>query len=237
MWAQWLKNHFQGVRLGLFALCALPALTLGSLFLGPGLGANPLELLMHCSGRSALVLLALTLCITPLRRGLTRLSIFANGRYGKRLADWNWLIRLRRPLGLWCFAYATGHAWIFAHFDLGYDWSAAWSELQEKPYILAGLCTLLLLLLLAATSPQAMVRRLGRTWRRLHRLVYVAAVLALLHFWWLVKPGLWTPWPESLALAALLGYRAALFGGLLERWDGFDGKESAQRGSNAPDRK
>ena len=233
MLAQWLKNHFRGLWYSLFALCALPGLALLVLLLAHGLGSNPLEFLMHTTGRSALVLLTLTLCITPLRLGLTQLSIFTNRRFGKRLSDWNWLIRLRRPLGLWSFAYAAGHAWIFAHFDLGYDWAAAYSEVVEKPYILVGLCALLLLLLLAATSPHAMVRRLGRWWRRTHRLVYVAAVLALLHFWWLVKPGLWTPWPETLALTALLAYRAALFGGLLERWDGFDGRESTHRGTAA----
>lgn len=233
MLAQWLKDHFQRVWACLFVLCALPALAVLVLFLGHGLGANPLEFVLHTTGRSALALLVLTLCITPLRRGLTRASRFTQQRFGKRLSDWNWLIRLRRPLGLWSFAYGSAHAWVFAHFDLDYDWGAALGEAREKPYLLAGLCALLLLWLLAATSPHAMVRRLGRQWRRLHRLVYLAAVLALLHFWWLVKPGLWTPWPETLALAGLLGYRAALFAGLLERWDGFDGQESSQRPTKA----
>ena len=229
MLAAWLKNHFPFVWRSLFAACALPALALLYLSLAQDLGPNPLALLLHSSGRSALVLLTLTLCITPMRRWLTTLSAFTNRRYGKRLSDWNWLVRLRRPLGLWCCAYALLHAWVYAAFDLGYDAGAAWADVQEKPYVLAGLAALLLLLALAITSPTAMVRRLGRYWRRLHRLVYAVAILGLLHFWWMTKPGLLAPWPETLALGLLLGYRAALFGGLLQRWDGFDGKESQER--------
>lgn len=212
----------------------MPGMVLTLFFYTGNLGPNPLAQLLHTTGRSALVLLTASLLITPLRRWLTRLSSFTNRRYGKRLADWNWLIRLRRLLGLWCFAYALAHAWIYATFDLGYDWAAAWLEVQEKPYLLAGMAALALLVPLAATSTQGMIRRLGRQWRRLHRLVYAVAVLALLHFWWMMKPGLWTPWPDTLALAVLLGYRAALFSGLLEKWDGFDGKESQEREAKAP---
>ena len=229
MWAAWLKNHFQTVWRLVFAACALPALVLLFFVLSGDLGANPLALLLHTTGRSALVLLTITLSVTPMRRWLTRLSAMTHRRYGKRLSDWNWLVRLRRMLGLWCFAYALAHAWTYCAFDLAYDWSAAWAELHEKPYLLAGLGALLILLTLAATSPQAMMRRLGRHWRRLHRTVYAVAVLGLLHFWWMTKPGLYTPWPDTLALALLLGYRAALYSGLLERWDGFDGKESLER--------
>ncbi|RFO97652.1 sulfoxide reductase heme-binding subunit YedZ [Rhodoferax lacus] len=229
MLAAWLKNHFQSVWRCCFSACMLPALALLARVLSSDLGPNPLALLLHTTGRSALVLLTATLAITPLRRWLTNLSAYTHQRYGKRLSDWNWLVRLRRLLGLSCFAYALAHAWIFAAFDLGYDWSAALSEVQEKPYVLAGLLALLILAPLAATSTQSMVRRLGRHWRRLHRLSYAAAVLGLLHFWWLTKPGLISPWPDTAALTLLLGYRAALYSGLLERWDGFDGKESLVR--------
>lgn len=229
MLAAWLKAHFQTVWRVLYAACTLPAMVLLYLALRGDLGANPLALLLHTTGRSSLVLLTLTLAVTPLRRWLSRLSTLTHRRYGKRLADWNWLVRLRRMLGLWCFAYAWAHAWIYSAFDLGYDWDAAWGELQEKPYLLAGMTALLILLPLAATSTQAMIRRLGSHWRRLHRLSYAAAVLGLLHFWWMTKPGLRTPLPDTLVLTLLLGYRAALYSGVLERWDGFDGKESLER--------
>jgi sulfoxide reductase heme-binding subunit YedZ len=99
----------------------------------------------------------------------------------------------------------------------------------EKPYLLVGLAALLVLAVLAATSTQRMIRRLGRRWRPLHRLTYAVAVLGLMHFWWLTKPGMWTPWPDTLWVGLLLGYRLALFSGVLERWDGFDGKESQER--------
>ena len=229
MLASWLKNHFTLVWRTVFLCSALPGLLLLARFGVDDAGPNPLALLLHTTGRSSLVLLTLTLVVTPLRRLLTNASRFTNRRYGKRLSDWNWLIRLRRLLGLWCFTYALAHGWVYCAFDLGYDWSAAWLEIGEKPYLLAGLAGLLLLAVLAATSAPAMIRRLGRRWRPLHRLTYAVAVLGLLHFWWLSKPGLWAPWPDTLALALLLGYRLALFGGLLERWDGFDGKESQER--------
>lgn len=229
MLALWLKTHFQTVWRVLFALSALPGAVLLGLAQQNELGPNPLANLLHTTGRSALVLLTATLLVTPLRRWLAQLSSHTHRRYGKRLADWNWLIRLRRMLGLWSFAYALAHAGLYAHFDLGYDWAAAWTEVQEKPYLLAGLCALLLLALLAATSTHAMIRRLGGYWRRLHRLTYAVAVLGLLHFWWLVKPGLWTPWPDTVALSWLLVYRAAVYGRWLQRWDGFDGHASQER--------
>lgn len=229
MLASWLKNHFALVWKGIFVASALPGLVLLGVIVAADAGPNPLALLLHTTGRSSLVMLTITLAVTPLRRLLTNASRFTNRRYGKRLSDWNWLVRLRRQLGLWCFSYAAAHAWIYCAFDLGYDWSAAQHEIGEKPYLLAGLAALLLLVLLAATSSQGMIRRLGRHWRQLHRLTYAVAVLGLLHFWWMTKPGLWLPWPDTCALAVLLGYRVALFSGVLERWDGFDGKESQER--------
>ena len=232
MLANWLKNNFRLIWKAVFFTCALPGVVLLGLFQIGDAGPNPLALLLHTTGRSALVLLTITLAVTPLRRLLTNASCFTHRRYGKRLSDWNWLIRLRRLLGLWCFTYALAHAWIYCAFDLGYDWSAAWVEFFEKPYLLAGLGGLLMLTILAATSTQSMIRRLGRRWRQLHRMTYAVAVLGLLHFWWMTKPGLWLPWPDTLALGMLLGYRLALIGGLLERWDGFDGKESQERQPN-----
>jgi sulfoxide reductase heme-binding subunit YedZ len=229
MLAAWLKDHFEGVWWAVFLFCSVPALTLFFLYGIDDLGSNPLATLLHTSGRSALVLLAITLTVTPLRRWLTNASKALHGRYGKRLSDWNWLIRLRRQLGLWCFAYAAAHAWVYVHFDLGYDVAAAWVELNEKPYLLVGVLAFLMLVPLAVTSPPSMMRRLGRNWRRLHMLTYVIAVMALLHFWWMTKPGLWTPWPDTVLIALLLGYRAAMRAGWLERWDGFDGRESATR--------
>jgi sulfoxide reductase heme-binding subunit YedZ len=229
MVAIWLKDHFEAVWRLLFLACSVPAVWLLYCYNRETLGPNPLSFLLHTTGRSALVLLTATLTITPLRRLLTQLSKIAHLRYGKRLSDWNWLIRLRRLLGLWCFAYALAHAWIYAAFDLGYDWTTAWFEVQEKPYLLAGAMALAMLFPLAATSTQSMMRRLGKNWRRLHTLTYAVAIAGLLHFWWMMKPGLWTPWPDTVILVALLGYRLALRTGWLERWDGFNGMDSQER--------
>ena len=121
MLAAWLKQHFAFVWRVVFLACTLPACALVYRCVSHDLGPNPLALLLHTTGRSALVLLTITLTITPLRRWLTRLSALTHRRYGKRLADWNWLVRMRRMLGLWCFVYALMHAWIYAQFDLAYD--------------------------------------------------------------------------------------------------------------------
>lgn len=215
----------------LFLACSLPAAWLLYGYFSETLGPNPLANLLHTTGRSALVLLTATLTITPLRRWLTQISRAMHLRDGKRLSDWNWLIRFRRMSGLWCFAYALAHGWIYAAFDLGYDWTTAGLEIQEKPYLMAGVCALAMLIPLAATSAQAMIRLLGRNWRRLHSLTYAVAVVGLLHFWWMMKPGLWTPWPDTAVLTALLGYRLALRAGWLERWDGFNGMDSRERPS------
>jgi DMSO/TMAO reductase YedYZ heme-binding membrane subunit len=131
-------------------------------------------------------------------------------------------------------------AWLKIHFRA--DWHAVFvSSLLPALWLFylyeshgLGANPLLLLIPLALTSPHRMVRRLGRNWRRLHRLTYAVAVLGLLHFWWMMKPGLWTPWPETAALSVLLGYRVALLGGWLQRWDGWDGRESQVLDVNIP---
>jgi sulfoxide reductase heme-binding subunit YedZ len=229
MLAAWLKNHFEWVWRGVFLLSGLPAACLAYWFYTEDLGANPLAMLMQTSGRTSLVLLTITLLVTPLRRWLSNLSKLTHRRYGKRLADWNWLIKLRRQLGLWCFFYALAHAGVYLNFDIAFDLQQGLRDVREKPYIMAGLAGLLILVPLAITSTQSMIRRLGRNWRRLHSLTYLVAVLGLLHFWWMMKPGLWSPWPDTLVMVILLGYRVLLRTGLLARWDGFDGRESTDR--------
>lgn len=234
MLAAWLKDHYSLVWKTVFLLCAVPGLQLLWDFIRSDLGANPLATLIHTTGRSALILLALTLTVTPLRRWLSNLYRWTHRKYGKRLSDWNWLIRLRRQLGLWCFFYACAHAWLYIHLDLGYDGHAARADFQEKPYIAAGAVALIFLWPLALTSTQMGIRMMGRNWSRLHRLIYLIAVLGLFHFWWMTKPGVWKPWPETLTIGILLGYRLLLHLGLLARWDGYDGRESAERVSSAP---
>jgi sulfoxide reductase heme-binding subunit YedZ len=229
VFAAWLKSHLLVIKRLVFALSAMPALYLGQGLALNNLGANPLETLMRVSGLSALVVLTLTLSITPLRRGLTLLSRIASLRHGKRTSDWNWLVRLRRMLGLWCFAYACLHATFFVEFDTGYEWAVIYNEFVEKPYLLAGFTAFGLLWPLAMTSPPFVIRRMGRHWATLHKATYAVAVLGLLHYWWLVKPGVWRPLPYTLILCGLLGYRYLMHLGFFEKWEGSDGRETAER--------
>jgi methionine sulfoxide reductase heme-binding subunit len=227
--AAWLKSHFRLVWWILWLTCSGPLVWLVAAWLTERLGTNPLETLTHTTGRAALVILTLTLTVTPLRRALTLLARKTQQRYGKRVSDWNWLVRTRRMLGLWTFAYAVLHVAVYVEFDIAYDWSLAWDDFSTKRYLLVGLAAFVLLWPLALTSNMAAIKRLGRNWLKLHRTVYLVAVLALLHFWWLVKPGVLTPWPETLALFVLLGYRLLLHTGYLERWEGSDGLEASER--------
>ena len=150
-----------------FAAALGPALWLGwAAFGGGSLGADPVKTLQTTTGLSAIVLLLATLTITPLRR----------------LGAWAELIRLRRMLGLWSFAYVTLHAVIYFVFDQSLDAALIWQDTVEHPRIAVGFLAVLLLLPLALTSSTAMIRRLGRRWGVLHRLVYPATLLGLLHY-------------------------------------------------------
>ena len=158
----------------LFGICLLPLVVL----LFSDLGANPVEALTHATGDWALRFLLITLAINPLRR----------------VSGWGDLVRLRRMLGLYAFFYACLHVVIYAVLDLGLQWERIWDDVLKRPYITVGLSVFVMLIPLAITSTNGMMRRLGgRRWRRLHRLVYPAAVGAVLHFLWLVKADLREP--------------------------------------------
>lgn len=156
------------------------------------LGADPVVEIEHRLGLWALRLLLATLAVTPLRQ----------------LTGATDLLRFRRMLGLYAFAYATLHLAAYVVLDLRGYWAIIFEEIAKRPYITVGFAAWLLLLPLAITSTRGWIRRLGRNWARLHKLVYVAAVLAVLHFWWLVKSDLREPLLYAAILAALLGWRA-----------------------------
>jgi len=183
-------------RIAHLALIALGLLPLAWLALGAArdtLGANPVETITHTTGGWALRLLLATLAITPLRR----------------YAGWSFVAPWRRSLGLLAFGYAVLHFATFLALDLGFDLSVLGEEVAERPYVTLGFTALLLLTPLAVTSTRGWQRRLGRRWLTLHRLVYAAAVLAVLHFVWLVKADLAEPLVYAAVLALLLGARAA----------------------------
>lgn len=149
------------------------------------LGANPIETLTHTTGMTALVLLLVTLAVSPVRK----------------LSGWNPVIRLRRPLGLFAFFYAVCHFSIWFVFDMVFNVGWMIEDIAERPYITVGMAALLLLIPLAVTSTKGWIRRLGKRWAKLHRLVYVAAGLGVLHYFWLVKSDYRLP---SLLAACLL---------------------------------
>lgn len=136
-------------------------------------------------------MLLATLAITPLRQ----------------LTGWTVLMRFRRMLGLYAFFYASLHLAAFLVLDLQGWWATVFEELVRRPYITVGFLAWLILLPLAITSTRGWMRRLGRTWARLHRLIHAAAILAVLHFWWVVKSDLREPLIHAAVLAVLLGWR------------------------------
>jgi methionine sulfoxide reductase heme-binding subunit len=171
----------------------VPLALLGARALGAlgGLGANPVEFITHETGSWTLRLLLITLMVTPLRR----------------LTGWSALMRLRRMLGLFAFFYACVHLSIWIGLDLFFDWTLIGDDILKRPYITVGFTAWLLLIPLAVTSTDAMMRRLGRRWAQLHRLVYLAATLGVLHFWWLTRADYREPMFYAVILAALLGWR------------------------------
>jgi methionine sulfoxide reductase heme-binding subunit len=207
----WLKKHLVCLCLLLHIFCTLPALYLLWAYFFDQLGENPLEMLTHHTGRTALILLVLTLTITPLKKIFAEIAQWQHLHEDRRLTDWNWLIRLRRPLGLWSFFYGVFHAWIFLELDVAYDWRVFLTEVEEKPYLLLGVMALLLLVPLAVTSIPWLMRRMGKHWLALHRLVYLITLFGICHFWMLLKPGVWRAWPETVAIILLLSYRLWIF--------------------------
>lgn len=156
------------------------------------LGADPVAEIEHRTGIWALRLLLATLAVTPLRQ--------ISGRAG--------VLRFRRMLGLYAFFYASLHLSTFLALDLRGWWSTVFAEILQRPYITVGFLAWLGLVPLAVTSTRGWIRRLGRHWVSLHRLIYPVAVLAVVHFWWIVKSDLREPLAYASILAALLGWRA-----------------------------
>lgn len=202
-----LKRQEKLVWRGIWLLSLVPALLLLLRFYTHGLGINPLQTLEKTSGNLALLFLIFTLAVTPARHYLTLICIKLRCKDGKRLADWNWLIRSRRMIGLYCFLYAVIHFSIYLFLDLALDWQWFFADLQEKPYIISGLISFILLIPLALTSTNKMMKLLGRNWRRLHKLIYLIAISAIIHYWWLTKVGIYDPWFYSLLIFMLLAYR------------------------------
>lgn len=178
----------------LFLACALPLawlLARASGLAGLGLGANPIDELQDRLGEWGLRLLLATLCVTPLAVTLRK----------------PWLMGLRRMLGLYAFTYLVLHFLTWLVLDQWFDLRAIAADIVKRPYITVGFVAFALLVPLAATSTAGWMRRLGRRWHTLHRLVYPAAILGVTHFWWQVKADWREPAIHALVLAVLLAWR------------------------------
>jgi methionine sulfoxide reductase heme-binding subunit len=163
-------KQLASIKIALFAAALLPFVRLVLFTFTDRLGANPIEFITRNTGDWTLYFLCLTLAVTPLRR----------------LTKWNWLIKLRRMLGLFAFFYAALHFTTFLWFDHFFDIDEMLKDVVKRPFIAVGFTAFLLLIPLAATSTNGMVRRLGgKRWQSLHRAVYGIALLGILHFWWM----------------------------------------------------
>lgn len=157
------------IKVSVFVLALMPLVRLLLLGSQDRLSANPIEFITRSSGDWTLYFLCITLAVTPLRR----------------LSGWSWLLKLRRMLGLFTFFYACLHFTTFIWFDHFFDLPTMWTDILKRPFIAVGASAFALLIPLAFTSNGTMVRMLGRRWQWLHRLIYLIALLALLHFWWM----------------------------------------------------
>ncbi len=178
----------------LFLLCALPLLLLACEAFGIGgasLGTNPVERVQDTFGQWGLRFLVITLAVTPLR-------------------DWfnaPWLVQLRRMLGLYAFFYVLMHFLTWLFLDQGLYWSGILEDIAKRPFITIGFAALLLLIPLAVTSTNSMMRRLGKRWKTLHRLIYLIALLGVWHYYWQVKKDVTEPLIYLTIVLVLLGWR------------------------------
>jgi sulfoxide reductase heme-binding subunit YedZ len=175
----------------LFVAALLPAAYLTYGLFNDGLGANPAEALQTQTGIWALRFLVLTLAVTPVRR----------------LTKWNRVIQYRRMLGLFAFFYAFLHLLTYAVLDRYFDFAGIWEDVAKRPFITAGMLAFMLMVPLAITSTRGWIRRLGRRWQLLHRLVYLSAIAAAIHYLWKVKIISGSPVYYAVIIGALLVFR------------------------------
>jgi sulfoxide reductase heme-binding subunit YedZ len=184
---RWLKPVVWVVSLG-------PLARLGVLAATGGLSADPIAFITHSTGTWTLVFLCATLAVTP----------------ASRIFRAPWLVNIRRMLGLYAFFYATLHFSIYLVLDQFFDWAAIWKDIWKRPFITVGFAAFVLLIPLALTSTKGWIKRLGsRRWTQLHWAIYPAAVLGVIHWYWLVKADVREPLAYAAAVALLLGFRVA----------------------------
>ena len=188
----------KATKLLVFLFSFLPFLNLVYGIFTDNLGANPIEYVLHSTGFWTLTFLVITLTITPLRKI-------------KRL---NKLIQFRRMLGLFAFFYSFLHFGIYLGIDRFFEWAEIVKDLTERPYITIGFTAFILLMPLTLTSTKKSIRKMGKRWTKLHRLIYIIVVLGVLHFWWLVKKDITEPLIFAVIIIMLLALRGKKLLGL-----------------------
>ncbi len=189
------KKGWAAIKTIVFLLGLTPFMLLVNDGINDRLGANPVETLHFGFGDWALRFLCIGLALTPIKTTIGQ----------------SWPIRFRRMMGLFAFFYASLHLLVFIVLDLSLSWEAFKDEVPKSPYILMGLLTYVLLIPLAVTSTKNMQKRLGRSWIKLHRLVYVAGLTALVHYFWLVKKDYTEPLLYAGVIGVLLAIRIAVY--------------------------
>ena len=185
------KNQISIIKYSLFLLSLLPLARLIFLGVQQDFPANEIEFIERSTGFWALLILLATLSLTPIR--------LLTGR--------TWPLQMRRMLGLFMFFYACLHVITYLWLDFSFSWTDITQDIAKHPRILVGFAAFVLTVPLAITSNQAMIKRLRERWKKLHQLVYAIAILAVVHFWWLVKIDIREPLFYALILALLLGVR------------------------------
>jgi len=189
------KKGWAAIKIIVFLLSLVPFGLLLKDAINDQLGANPIETLHFGFGDWALRFLCIGLALSP----------------SKTVTGQNWPMRFRRMMGLFAFFYASLHLLVFIVLDLSLSWEAFKDEVPKSPYILMGLLTYLLLFPLAVTSTKKMQKRLGRSWIKLHQLVYVAGLTAVVHYFWLVKSDYTEPLIYAAVMGTVLGIRVAVY--------------------------
>ncbi len=190
------ENDIRFIKLLILVNGMVPLVLLGWDVKHNQLGANPQNFAILTTGMMTLVFLMLTMLVTPLRK----------------FTGWNWLVQFRRMLGLYAFFYACVHFQLFFSLDRGFSISSTLSEMVKRKYLIVGSTGLLVMVPLALTSTNAMIKRLGgKRWRALHRLAYVAAIAGVIHYYMQVKADVRQPLAFAAVLAILLGYRLVVY--------------------------
>jgi sulfoxide reductase heme-binding subunit YedZ len=227
--SKYVKQHLVGVKRLVFVLCLVPVAILFWEYQTDQLGVNKLERITRVTGIWALNFQLLALTITPVRRILASWMKIMRASYGKRLSDWNWLVKLRRMIGLYAFFYTCLHLLIFIWLDQDFGWYWILQEMLEKPYLFVGTLAFILLIPVALSSTDKAMRKLGKNWRRIHRTVYLIGALSVLHYIWLSKLGKYQAIIYLVILVILLGYRVLEHYGRLIKHASDDGMEVAER--------